>query len=239
MKGRDVHCCADDMERMIEELRTYPLFAALPREVVRTLVGQGTQRGYRGGECLRGTERGNQIGVVLEGGVRVCLLSPDGRCLTLVNRARGELFELEGCSGNIADAAGATILEAGKQGCAVYCFDRAQFLQSVTATREGALELTTFLLERLHDQRQAIGELAFCDVATRVARTLGRLAKGSDQHIVWETHQELAARLGTEREEVSRAVAELRRRNLVTSPRRGQTIVLEPDELLRNTIPDR
>jgi CRP/FNR family transcriptional regulator len=235
VKGRKVPCCADNIERVIDELRTRPPFAALPRDVIRTLLRSGRGQSYRGGEQLQGATWENQIGVVVEGSVRIYLASPDGRTLALLELSSGELFELEAGLERAGDPATA-IVEAGKRGCAVYLFDHALFLRSVSSTSDGAFVLATLLLGRLHDQRRAIAELAFSSMRTRVARTLGRLAATNAEHIVCETHQELAARLGTGREEVTRAVTELRKDNLVTSPGRGQTLVPEPEKLIGEHI---
>jgi CRP-like cAMP-binding protein len=175
-----------------------------------------------------------QICVVLEGKVRVLLVSTDGRELAIAERVAGDLVEVvTGCQE--AYCPGERIAVAGQEGARVFFLPAHEFLCAVTVTQEGALHLVEALQDATRGRDRVIGELAFCSVRARVARVVSRLARESDGCLVRETHQEIAVRAGTGREEVSRVLASFRRQNLLEPTGRGQIRVLQPERLVDET----
>jgi CRP-like cAMP-binding protein len=113
---------------------------------------------------------------------------------------------------------------------------RAAFRDHLRASAGTALAVMTELSRRLRQADAVIGNLALLDVYGRLARKLREMAE-SDGHdsaegVVLEnlpTQQEMAGLIGTSRETVSRAFAELSRRGLVLL--HGRRLVLRPDFL--------
>lgn len=80
---------------------------------------------------------------------------------------------------------------------------------------------------------QRIAELALLSLEQRVVRTLLRLA---DEGTLRMSHEELAARVGGSREEVTRVLSRLRRRGLLETGRRRVTL-RDRDSLARLSVP--
>jgi CRP/FNR family transcriptional regulator len=86
----------------------------------------------------------------------------------------------------------------------------------------------TLLSRQLEESHRVIEDLAFYEIKTRLARTLVRLALSSEELIVSVTHAELAARIGTRQEEVTKLLCHFRALGLVASaPHRHGLRVLD------------
>jgi CRP/FNR family transcriptional regulator len=69
-------------------------------------------------------------------------------------------------------------------------------------------------------------------IPVRLARLLCKIAKTSPDHVVHETHEDLAGLIGASREAVTRVLSDLRKRGLVESLRHRPGLhVPDPDQL--------
>jgi CRP/FNR family transcriptional regulator len=194
------------------------------------LAAWAVTRRYRRGDIVH-PERagGSDVGLLAEGAVEGYLLARDGKTFTVGRWAAGDLFRL---AEDAKETPTDLVLEAHADGTVAHLVPEDHFFDVVADHPKVMKELLRGAQRRIEQQRQAMGELAFCSVRVRVAHELSRLATTSEGRVVRGTRQELAARIGTGREEVSRAVAELRRRHLIECPAQAEIVVLDPERLV-------
>jgi CRP-like cAMP-binding protein len=113
---------------------------------------------------------------------------------------------------------------------------REAFREHLRRSAGTALAVMTELSRRLRQADGVIGNLALLDVYGRLARKLREMAESDGEDCTegvllrdLPTQQELAGLIGTSRETVSRAFAELTRRGLVSL--QGRKLLLRPDFL--------
>jgi CRP/FNR family transcriptional regulator len=213
----------------VEALGRVPYFASLSPAGLRALARRCAVRTFgRGERVFTEGERCDALVIVAEGGIEVRQTSVQGR---------EQVLHTEG--------PGATLGE-------VPLFDRAGYVASAVATgparvlllpRDALLELCrrhpavslaliATLARRVRGFAELASDLAFREVTQRVARHLetaggapGRpLAPGTTVELPL-TQEQLAARLGTVRELVARALAQLRRARVIAQRRRRITIL--------------
>lgn len=227
---------ANGRDAKIRELRRISLLSAVPACDLRRLAEQGRSRDYLPGAMIDPLGEEDMLGGVVAGSVRIMLVSRDRRELTLADRSTGEIIDAGVRESSEPEGTGDIVIGAGRKGATVRFFPIRDLFVAVTATREGPQELVRWLRGEARLRYEVIAELAFCSVRTRVAHTVARLAIQDGSHTVCETHHELAVRAGTRREEVTRALSDLRHRNLVESTGRGHIRVPDPGRLI--TDPD-
>jgi CRP-like cAMP-binding protein len=174
-------------------------------------------------------EGDDAVYVVTSGEVRVFLLSPEGRELTLFTRRPGEVYELTGVTEELA---GEALSQALVEDTEVYVIPWPHFLETI-AFRPGAVgSLASLLREGLLRERRLISELAFYNMRSRLAHKLAQLSETCPEGVVNKSREDLASMIGTRPEEVSRALKHLQAEQLVYYQRHGRTIaVLEPGTL--------
>lgn len=225
---------ADDLIRFAAQesaaLRQAAIFRDLEEEDLQPLGAVGERRVYRRGGVIEGSKTGHDtIFVVVVGEVRVYLVSPEGRELTLFARQPGELFELKA----IEDEFGGHVMAEATSDCTVvYSVPWTRFLEVVAIRPGAASSLATFFREGLLQERRLISELAFHTVRTRLAHKLAELAGAAPDHIIRASREDLAAMIGTRPEEVSRALRRFLDEQFIFFQPHGRSIaVLDMDYL--------
>ena len=193
-------------------------------------LGQLSQREVYGREdmILGPSDSRDGIFVVVEGAIRFDRVSAGGQEITLTTLRRGDIFGLSFVAARVQPRG---VLEATEGGTVVVHIPREAFRLFVQDCPEVAMRVLDLLGQRVGEMGDRIEDLALHTVKSRVSRTLVELAQTNDQHLVRETRDRVAARVGTSREEVSRAISDLRRRQLVECPSPGVIIVPQPDLL--------
>lgn len=152
-------------------------------------------------------EEAGTVYLIRAGRIRIGLLSPEGRSLTLAELGPGEIL------GETAlfVAGGRTANAVAVEETYLVGLRKEDFLQAIAARPEAALALITTLAGRLRDADRRIEELTFLGLKERL-RSLYYRFKEEGRVEFWQraTHQELAEMVGAARESVSRALAELR-----------------------------
>lgn len=153
--------------------------------------------------------------LVLEGSVRVQLISQGGREIVLYRVAGGESCALTtacllGAEDYLAEAVTETPVRA-------VSIPRTTFDGLVASSTEFRRFVFGAFSRRVTDLCRVIDEVAFQRLDVRLAGRL--LERAGDGDVVELTHQELAAELGTAREVVSRQVHELQRRGWLMASR--------------------
>ena len=168
----------------------------------------------------------DRVAIVTDGQIRVETLSDNGRAIELYRIRPGDPCVLEVS----AALSGATypahaIAQTDGQAIAVATPRLIAALADDAAIRERIFSTMSW---RLHDVMALASEVAFHRIDQRLARLL--LRDCDDAGRVAATHEELASRLGTAREVVSRLVARFAEEGLVSSER-GLITVLDRDLL--------
>jgi CRP/FNR family transcriptional regulator, cyclic AMP receptor protein len=214
-----------------ELLRTVPLFSELSDEAIASLGRLASRRRYpRDTVVFFENEEGDCLFMILEGRIKVTILGDDGREIILTMLGPGDLFGEMALLDNEPRSATAIAVEESE----LLLLQRSDF-QAVVGENPGiSSALIKVLSARLRRANHQIQTLALLDVYGRVARVILDMAREEgrrlkDGRIAFRraTHQEIANRIGTTRETVTRMLKDLERQGLVRIE--GREIILQPD----------
>jgi CRP/FNR family cyclic AMP-dependent transcriptional regulator len=195
----------EEHELVLVEL---PLLAKLPHEDLRSLAAIARVQNFRSGAVIfRQGEPGDSLHAVVEGSVRIDVVSPSGSETTMAIMGPGECFgELAILDGRPRSANAIAI-----QPTKTLVVTRADFIHWLADKPRSALLLLETLSIRLRSTNEAFIDLAFFDLAHRLARRVLRLAepKGADGMPrpgarIAITQSGLASMLGVSRESVNK-----------------------------------
>ncbi|NLN26678.1 MAG: Crp/Fnr family transcriptional regulator [Firmicutes bacterium] len=161
--------------------------------------------------------------LVESGRVRTSVLSSEGRELVTGIHGPGDMFgQFCMCQQHVRNER-AAVIEAGE-----VVRLGVQELLDLAATGTGALAMLQLFCRRISDLEEQVAQLAFHKVRTRLGMLLLRLAEegepqddGSFLCYDSPTHEEMASRIGTTREQVSTLLAQFRRKGAVSYQRTG------------------
>ena len=218
------------MDRMTtpEFLVRVPIFENLTPEQLQPLGEKMRTRRYQRGEVVfHQDDPGDRMHIIVQGRVRISIDSYDGRekDVALLNPGDcfGEMALLDG-SNRSATATAVDDIET-------LVLLRDDFIEFIGEYPQVAAQTTAILTNRLRSTNQMLGDLAFLDVPTRVAKQLLGLAENQlggaapDGTIEIPIGQDELARLvGSTRETVSRALTSYRRMGLLTTSHRRISI---------------
>jgi CRP/FNR family transcriptional regulator/CRP/FNR family cyclic AMP-dependent transcriptional regulator len=212
-----------------ELLRTVPIFADLAEEEIDALARVTSRR-----KCPKDTvvffenDEGDSLFMILEGRIKVTILGDDGREIILSVLAPGDFFGEMALLDNEPRSATAIAMEDTE----LVSLHRADFQNVVVENTRITLALVRALSARLRKANHQISTLALLDVYGRVARLILDMARDEgkrlkDGRIAFRraTHQEIANRIGTTRETVTRMLKDLERQGLIQVE--GKEIVLQ------------
>ena len=163
------------------------------------------------------------MNIVTQGMVRISITSEDGRekdiSLLQPGECFGEMALLDGSN----RSATATAIEPTQ----TFTLFRQDFMEFLQEHPQVVSETTSLLTRRLRNVNQMLGDMAFLDVPTRLAKQLlelaGTYAGGADQQGAVEVpigQDELARLVGASRETISRALNSYRRLGILTTSHR-------------------
>ena len=194
----------------------------------RNFAAAGQPRTYRRGDVLFLEGHGSDtIYLVLEGQARVFTVTAEGNDVTLNVRGPGDLIgEMSALDPGSLRSASVVALDPLR--CRVIPAPELQSL--LEAHPRAAMALVRLLIGRLRQADRRRTEFGSYDATRRLARILveavdeAGAAQASTTLGLALSQRELAGLIGASRESVARALAELRRRNLVDTGRRTITI---------------
>ncbi len=165
----------------------------------------------------------DRLFLVREGKVRTSFLSPEGRELVTGVYGPGELFGQFCLCQRRERGERAVVVEDA----ALVHLGVAELL-GLASTGDGALALLQLFCHRISALEEQVAELAFATVRTRLMLLLMRLAREGeaqpDGSVLCRrspTHEEMASRIGTTREQVTALLAQFRKEGLVAYRRTG------------------
>jgi CRP/FNR family transcriptional regulator, cyclic AMP receptor protein len=201
-----------------ELLRTVPIFSELTESDVASLAQLLNRRKYpKDGVVFFENEEGDSFFMIVEGRIKVTILGDDGREVILSMLGPGDFFGEMALLDNEPRSASAIAAEESE----LLSLSRADF-QGVATKRSITSALIKVLTARLRHANHQISTLALLDVYGRVARVILDMAREEgrrlkDGRIAFRraTHQEIANRIGTTRETVTRMLKDLERQGLI------------------------
>ncbi|PYQ12701.1 MAG: Crp/Fnr family transcriptional regulator [Acidobacteria bacterium] len=214
-----------------EVLRTVPIFSELSDEDITSLAHLALRKRYpKDTVIFFENEEGDFFFTILEGRVKVTILGDDGREVILSVLGPGDFFGEMALLDNEPRSATAIAVEETE----LLSLHRNDFQTVLNDNRSITTALIRVLSARLRRANHQISTLALLDVYGRVARVIVDMAREEgkrlrDGRIAFRraTHQEIANRIGTTRETVTRMLKDLERQGLIHVE--GKEIVVQPD----------
>ena len=209
-------------------IRDLPLLARLPEGDLQALASRGVLRRFAAGSVIfREGDPGDALYVVVEGQVRITVLSGSGNEAIVATITTGDCFgEFALLDGRPRSATATAIPATG-----TFVVARRDFVDWLSGRPAAALALLETLSLRLRRTDEALADLTFLDLEQRLAKQILRLSTASqdgkgDRIPVRVTQAELASQLGVSRERVNKQLNGFAR-NRWLSLARGTITVLD------------
>jgi CRP/FNR family transcriptional regulator, cyclic AMP receptor protein len=214
-----------------ELLRSVPIFSELTEADFSSLAKVANRRRYpKDSVVFFENEQGDFFFMILEGRIKVTILGDDGREVILSLLGSGDFFGEMALLDNEPRSATAIAVEDSE----LLSLHRNDFQSVLTDNRSITVGLIKVLTARLRRANHQISTLALLDVYGRVARVIVDMAREEgrrlkDGRIAFRraTHQEIANRIGTTRETVTRMLKDLERQGMIHIE--GREIIVQPD----------
>jgi CRP/FNR family transcriptional regulator len=214
-----------------EVLSKISLFAALTPPELDALAARTLQRRYAAGEVLfREGDPCYGFFVLGRGTVKIFKTSSNGREIMLaVETAPSSVAEVPLFDGGPYPATVSAIDEVD-----AYVISKQDFRSVCRQNPELALKILAVVGKRLRQLVGIVESVSFGSVRQRLARNLldFRHECGRDRFILPVTHQELASRLGTVREVISRNLSRFQAEGLIKIQKR-EVLIVDPEGLER------
>jgi len=215
-----------------------PFLAVLPpedRERLATAIKH--RRLARGQTIFHKDDPGRSLFFIEEGSVRLYLPSTQGSDLTLAILGAGDFFgEMALLDGGPRSASAVTTADT-----VMLTLDHEDFTALIQSRPQSATAVLAALARRLREADEMASDLAFLDVAGRLAKKLLDLAQAHgvrrERGTLLDlplTQEQLASMVGVTRESVNRQLASFRRLGLIGNEGR-RFLLLDPEGLRRYT----
>jgi CRP-like cAMP-binding protein len=214
-----------------ELLRTVPIFSELTDADITSLARLSSRRHYpKDTVVFFENEEGDFFFMIVGGRIKVTILGDDGREVILSILGPGDFFGEMALLDNEPRSATAIAVEDSE----LLSLHRHDFQTVLADNRSIMAALIKILTSRIRKANHQISTLALLDVYGRVARVIVDMARDEgrrlkDGRIAFRraTHQEIANRIGTTRETVTRMLKDLERQGMIHVE--GREIVVQPD----------
>ncbi|MFC0388330.1 Crp/Fnr family transcriptional regulator [Muricoccus vinaceus] len=207
---------------LMDELSRLPFFRPFGQAALEPLAAVARWRGYSAGQAvLEAGDPTREVSLIAEGELRVVMRSAGGHEMILAELRAGSMF------GEIA------AIDGGQRSASIVALTRARvcsiaagpFMAFALSTPEASHHLMRSLTALVREKDMRLMELAVLPVRARLAALLLRLSRprGGSGQIVSPPppHHELASRIGTRREVVSRTLGAMQREGLIELTRGG------------------
>lgn len=212
-------------------IRDLPLLARLSEEDLQALASRGRVRRFaQGGVVFHEGDPGDALHVVVEGQVRITVLSTTGNEATVATMEAGD------CFGEFAllDGRPRSATARASRATRTFVVTRADFIGWLAGRPAAALALLETLSLRLRKTDEALADMTFLDLEHRLAKQILRLSavpggRGARPPIR-VTQAELASVLGVSRESVNKQLNSFARAGWIDLAR-GTISVLNAEAL--------
>jgi len=216
-------------------LEVIEIFASVSTEDLEALAKRFRWKRYSADQqIISHLELSTDVYLVIEGAVRVTVYSPEGKEVTFRDIAAGEYFgELAAIDGFPRSATVTALTES-----LVACMSAKTFWEILRIHPEVAALVIKRLSSSIRALTERVYEFSALAVRNRVHAELLRLARhnmADDNAAIIRpapTHAELASRISTHREAVTREISDLTRKGLVER-QAGALVIHDVDQLFR------
>ena len=215
------------------------LFDQLPKDSIARILSRCAWRLYEPGEVVTDyLDQAADVFFITEGEARASIYSVEGKAVTFSELKPGDWF------GEIAAIDGAPRsagIEARTR-CRIASLSKSAFLEVLKSEPQLALNLLRYFAAKIRILTNRIYEFSALDVSNRTRAELLRLARLAPQQgkaaniSPVPTHAEIASRISTHREAVTREFNALSKLGLVE--RRGAILVVKDVERLAILVSD-
>ena len=191
----------------VEQLSRVPLFSALDERELEALAARAAEKHFEPEDNLFWEGDDCQgLHLLVDGAVKILKSSPSGREMMLdMVHAPSSVAELP-----LFDRGAYPASVRAVRPCTTLFINRNDFYQACRQNPDLALKLLAVVGRRLRQLVYVVESITFGSVTTRLARLLLDESGEQPGATIHLTHQELASRLGTVREVVSRNLARFR-----------------------------
>ena len=222
-----------DVPRARQVLRSTPVFASLSVKIHEALANTMAPRDYSAGQilCTEG-DAGSSLFVLETGWVKAVRMTEGGREQAVNVMRDGEVFGAE----TVFTQAPYPLTVIALESVTAWRIDGAALTALVSRHPPLAVACLEHLGTRARYYIQLVEDLSLRSVPARLASTLLSHAESRDGQFVvprraWTTLDEMAARLGTVRDVLSRAISTLEGEGLLRLER-DRIILVDPKKLL-------
>jgi len=214
-----------------EFLQSVPLFSRLGEASLDALLRLTRRRKVRKDEVIfHENEAGDSLFIILHGRIKVAIFGDDGKEVTLSTLSEGDFFGELALLDQEPRSATTIAEEEGE----LLTLQRDDFLRALEGDPGISASLIQVLADRLRKANHQISTLALLDVYGRVARVIQELAEEEgkrlkDGRVVVRrpTHMDIAHRIGSSRETVTRMMRDLEQNGHIVT--QGREIFLRAD----------
>ncbi len=212
----------------MNQLKKISLFANVRDGDAEKLQSRCNFRTYESNELVIDyDEESSDVRFIISGRVRVLLRTPSGKEVNLTELGPGEFFgEMAAIDGS-SRSANVTALDRSQ----VCVMPASVFLHAAAEIPEVGLQVMRLLCDRVRELNVRLGEHAFLTARQRLCAELLRQSKprmqDPDQRIVSPPplQKDMADRIGTQREVVTRELSALRKTGVIEATKGGLVIV--------------
>jgi CRP-like cAMP-binding protein len=215
------------VDMLVDYLKNIPLFKHLKDAQLKEIAERCKSVTYKKGEVVfHKTDLGTDLYIVNSGRVKAVLADDKGDEIVIAQFEKGAFFgEL-----SLLDGKGRSATIVADKDSELAILKKDVFFELLYKNPKIAVELMATLVERLRKADDMIESLAFLEVGERLVRTLldAATAEGvSDKGFLKVgklTHKELAARIGSSREAVSKCMKVLSTKGIIKEAE-GQILI--------------
>jgi CRP/FNR family cyclic AMP-dependent transcriptional regulator len=213
-RGADVSALA----MLVDYLKNIPLFNHLKNAQLKEIASRCKNARVKKGDVIfHKTDLSTDLYIVNSGKLKAVLVDEEGDEMVLAQFEKGAFFgEL-----SLLDGKGRSATIVADQDSELSILKQDVFLDLLYKNPRFAVELMTTLAERLRKADEIIESLAFLEVGERLIRTFLEAASESGRSVSGflqtgkMTHKELAARIGSSREAVSKCMKVLSAKGII------------------------
>ncbi len=210
------------MTIIAETFRKWPFFSQLGEDELAKVASCVYERTFRRGEViLLEGEAPQAVYFIVHGQVRIYRLSSEGREQVLKRLGPGGAFNLV----PVLDGGPNPASAMAWTDVTVCAIERGHFVRIVRQHPKVAMAVLADFAAKLRHMTALVEDLSLRTVGARLAKLLLTQAAEEEAAPRRMTQQEMAAQLGTVREVVGRALAELEREGLIRMERHRIVIV--------------
>jgi CRP-like cAMP-binding protein len=222
---------------LIEYLKNIPLFKLLKDPQLKEIAARCKSARFKKGDVVfHKTDLSTDLYIVNSGTLKAVLVDEEGDEIVLAQFEKGAFFgEL-----SLLDGKGRSATIVVEKDAELSVLKKDVFLDLLYKNPPIAVELMTILVDRLRKADEFIESLAFLEVGERLIRSLLDHAAADDTGAAFlrvgkVTHKELAARIGSSREAVSKCLKVLTTKTIVKEAGGNILIARNALERLKNS----